>query len=51
MAFGSTVAEGENAVRSTRDWHDLAAVLVRPDGYAAEVWTADEKITTDWMER
>ncbi|MGV9296301.1 FAD-dependent monooxygenase [Amycolatopsis sp. NPDC003676] len=51
VAFGSTVAEGENAVRSTRDWHDLAAVLVRPDGYAAEVWTADEKITTDWMER
>ncbi|WP_406636315.1 FAD-dependent monooxygenase [Amycolatopsis sp. WGS_07] len=51
VLFGTTVApEAENVVRSTRDWHGLAAVLVRPDGHAAEVWTTDENLTTDWTE-
>ncbi|WP_063695843.1 FAD-dependent monooxygenase [Amycolatopsis orientalis] len=49
VAFGTTaVPSRADVVRSTRDWHGLAAVLVRPDGYAAEVWSAGEKIPEHW---
>ncbi|WP_409186062.1 FAD-dependent monooxygenase [Amycolatopsis sp. VS8301801F10] len=45
VTFGTATVPGqENVVRSTRDWHGLAAVRVRPDGYADEVWTAGEEV-------
>ncbi|WP_020661300.1 FAD-dependent monooxygenase [Amycolatopsis benzoatilytica] len=50
-AAGSAVP----AVRSTAPWHDATAVLVRPDGYAAEAWTSPEPdiaaVLAEWTER